>query len=143
VFGGVERESGETFLVAVPDRTADTMMTIIRDWIEPGPTVISDLWAAYRNLDTQGYTHRTVIHSIQFVNPDTGAYTNNIGGTWRSVKAFLSQYNRGEDYEFHLALYMFAARGKARRIPQYLHFPHIVSNIDWSLCSLPRTQRAT
>jgi len=42
VFGGVERESGETFLVPVKDRTAGTLMAIIGDWIEPGTTVISD-----------------------------------------------------------------------------------------------------
>jgi transposase-like protein len=105
VFGGVERESGETFLVPVPDRTADTLMTVIRDWIEPCTTVISDSWAAYRNLDAQGYTHRTVNHSIQFVNPHTWAHTNTIERTWRSVKAFL-----GQDYEFHLTHYMFAAK---------------------------------
>jgi len=29
VFGGVERESQRTFLVPVPDRTADTLMAII------------------------------------------------------------------------------------------------------------------
>ena len=29
VFGGVERESGRTFLVPVPDRTAGTSMTVI------------------------------------------------------------------------------------------------------------------
>jgi transposase-like protein len=142
VFGGVERGSDETFLVPVPDRTADTLMTIIRDRIEPGTTV-SDSWPAYRNLDAQGYTHRTVNHSIQFVNPHTGAHTNTIEGTWRSVKAFLGQENRGEDYEFHLAHYMFAARCKAKRIPPYLQFLHFVANTDWSLCSLPRTERAT
>jgi len=53
------------------------------------------------------------------------------------VKAFLGQYNRGEDYEFHLAHYMFAARCKAKRIPPYLQFLHLVANIDWSQCSLP------
>ena len=31
VFGGVERGSGRTFLVPVPDRTADTLMAIIHD----------------------------------------------------------------------------------------------------------------
>jgi transposase-like protein len=68
VFGGVERESGRTFLVPVPDRTADTLMTVIDTWIEPGTTVISNCWAAYRNLDAQGYTHRTVNHTISFVS---------------------------------------------------------------------------
>ena len=96
VFGGVERESGRTFLVAVPDRTADTLVAIIRDWIEPGTSVISDNWAAYCNLESEGFTHRTVNHSIHFVDPDTGAHTNTIKSTWRAVKVFLGQYNRGK-----------------------------------------------
>ena len=83
VFGGVERESGETFLVLVLDRTSDTLMTIIRDWIEPGTTVIGDSWTAYRDLGAQSYTHRTVNHSIQFVNPETGDHTNTVESTWR------------------------------------------------------------
>ena len=32
MFGGVERESGKTFLVPVPDRTADTLMAVIDAW---------------------------------------------------------------------------------------------------------------
>ena len=42
VFGGVERESGQTFLVPVKDKTADTLLAVIRDWIKPGTKVISD-----------------------------------------------------------------------------------------------------
>ena len=42
VFGGVECDSGRTFLVPVLDRTADTLMGVIRAWIEPGTTLISD-----------------------------------------------------------------------------------------------------
>ena len=54
VFGGVERESGKTFLVTVPDRTAETSMAVINAWIEPGTAVISDCRGAYRDLDAQG-----------------------------------------------------------------------------------------
>ena len=119
-------------------------MTIIRDWIEPGTTVISDSWAAYRDLGSHGYTHRTVNHSIQFQNPQTGAHTNTIAITWRSVKVFPGQYNRGEDYEYLLAHYMFAARCKARGVPRYLQFLHLVAITDWSQCRLPRSpDRAT
>jgi len=53
VFGGVEPETGETFLVPVKDRSANTLMDIIHDWIESGATVISDCWGAYRNLGSQ------------------------------------------------------------------------------------------
>jgi hypothetical protein len=48
VFGGVERESGKTFLFPVPDRTADTLKAVIVAWIETGITVMSDCWGAYR-----------------------------------------------------------------------------------------------
>ena len=75
VFGGIERESGITFLV-VPNRTADTLMTIMRDWIEPGTIVISDCWGTYQKLGSQGYRHRTVNHSIHFVDPHRGPHQN-------------------------------------------------------------------
>jgi transposase-like protein len=89
VFGGVERESGRTFFVPVSDRTVDTRTNVIRAWIEPGTTVISDCWAAYWDIVSHGYTHRTVNHSISFVNPGTGDHTNTIESMWRHVKAFL------------------------------------------------------
>jgi transposase-like protein len=78
VFGGVERESGATFLVRVKDRTADTLMAVLRDWVEPGTRVISDGWSAYIDLGSMGFTHQTVNHSIHFVDPNTGAHTNTI-----------------------------------------------------------------
>jgi hypothetical protein len=106
-------------------------MTIIRDWIKPSTTVISDCWGVYRNLDSQGYTHSTVNHSIHFLDPDTGDHTNNIESMWQSAKVFLGQYNRQEDY--------FAARCKAQGIPPILQFLHLVANTDWSLCDIPRS----
>ena len=94
------------FLVPVPDRTADTFMTVIDAWIEPGTRVISDCWAAYRDLDALGYMHCTV--TISFVN-DEGDHTNTIDSKWGHVKA----YKRPKDYIYHFAHYMFAARCKA------------------------------
>jgi transposase-like protein len=107
VFGGVERGAGRTFLVPVRDRPVDTLMNVIRAWIETGTTLISDSWAAYRDIESQGYTHRTVNHIISFVNPDTRDHTNTIDCTWRHVNAFLGPYYRSEHYEIHLAHYMF------------------------------------
>jgi len=68
--------SGETFLVPVKDRTANTLIDIIRDWVEPSTTVISDCWGACRNVGSQGYLHHTVKHSMHSIDPDTGAHTN-------------------------------------------------------------------
>jgi len=137
VFGGVERESGKTFLVPVPDRTADTLMAVIDAWIEPGTTVISDCWGACRDLDAEGYTHRTVNHSIGFVDERTGANTKIIESTGRHVKAFLGSYNRKRDYIHHLAHYMFAARCRAEKADQFTKFLHLIATIDWSECPTP------
>jgi transposase-like protein len=128
VFGGVERDTGNTFLVPVKDRTTDTLMTVIRDRIEPGTTVISDCWGAYRGLGSEGYTHLTVNHSIEFLNPYTGAYTNTTESTWRTVKAFLGPYNRREDYEYHLEHYLFAKSCKVHGVSPFIHFLNLVGN---------------
>ena len=44
VFGGVERDSNpvKCFFVTVDDRSANTLIPIIKDWIKPGTTVHSD-----------------------------------------------------------------------------------------------------
>jgi transposase-like protein len=137
VFGIVERGSGRTFLVPIPDRTTDTLMTIIHARIEPVTTVILDCWGAYRDLDCQGYMHRSVTHSIHFVSPHTGNHTNTIESTWRSIKVFPGQYNRGEDYHYHIAHYIFALRCKAQGILPFLQFLHLVANTNWLMCGVP------
>jgi len=81
VFGGVERHSGKTFLVTVPDRSAGTLMAVVEAWIEPGIRVNSDCCSAYRHLGAQGYTHHSVSHSTCFVDRLGGAHTNTIEST--------------------------------------------------------------
>jgi transposase-like protein len=105
VFGGIERDSGRTFFVPVPDRSTETLMAVIRDWIERGTAVISDCWRTYYHLEEEGYPHLTVNHSIGFVDPQTGAHTNTIQCQWRHLKASLNHYN----YIYQMAHYMFAA----------------------------------
>lgn len=82
VFGGIERGTGNSFLVPVDTRDADTLLRIIRKTIEPGTTIVSDCWKAYRSLEKAGLEHFTVNHSIEFINARTGAHTNpsNAGG---------------------------------------------------------------
>jgi hypothetical protein len=59
VFGGVERDTGKCFLVVVENRTADTLLKVIRDWILPGTTIISDCWKAYDKIE---YVYLTVLY---------------------------------------------------------------------------------
>jgi transposase-like protein len=128
----VERESGKTFLVPVPDRTADTLMAVISDWIEPGNTVIGDCWSAYRDIETHSYTHQTANHTIGFVDERTGAHANTTESTKRHVMAFLNPYNRVDDHICHLAHYMFVAGCLSVNVDQFTKFIGIVASMDWS-----------
>ena len=77
------------FFTTVEDRTADTLVNIIKQHIKPGTTIISDCWRAYSSLNSEGFTHLTVNHSVNFVDPDSGAHTNTIESTWRALKKSL------------------------------------------------------
>ena len=70
VFGGIEEDSRKCFLVAVKKRDKQTLLSIIQQWIEPGTIIVSYCWKAYSKLEAHGYEHRTVNHSVEFVNKD-------------------------------------------------------------------------
>ena len=91
VFGGIEENSRKCFLVAVEKRDEATLLPIIQKWIAPGTNIVSDCWKAYCNLEKHGYVHRTVNHSLEFVNDD-GDHTNKIEGHWRQAKSKLPKF---------------------------------------------------
>ena len=89
VFGMAWKRSDgvtETRLLIVEKRDRDTLFPIIKKEILPGSTIHSDQWAAYRTLNTIGYTHCMVNHSENFVDPETGAHTQTIERVWRTIK---------------------------------------------------------
>lgn len=88
VFGGICRETRECFLERVADRTAQTLIAVIRRRILPGSIIYSDCWRGYsrRDLEESGYTHLTVNHTYNFVDPITGAHTQHIERLWGLAK---------------------------------------------------------
>ena len=101
VFGGTERVTGNSFLVEVAKRDAATLLPIITQYIRAGwlymtacilnyaqlssylfnrtgNVIYSDEWRAYCRIPAitgKNYTHRTVNHSQNFVDPVTGMLT--------------------------------------------------------------------
>ncbi|XP_076106327.1 uncharacterized protein LOC143074994 [Mytilus galloprovincialis] len=92
VFGGIERDSKKSFFASVENRTKETLLKLIKDNIKPGTTIISDCWKAYDCLGSEGFEHLKVNHSVNFVDPETGAHTNSIESTWRALKKSLPKY---------------------------------------------------
>jgi transposase-like protein len=48
VFGGVERRTGNCFLVVVPNRSASTLLAVIKEWIKPGTIIFFGLLEGLR-----------------------------------------------------------------------------------------------
>lgn len=104
VFGIVEKDTNKVVMFSVTDRSTATLLPIIQQYVLPGTTIHSDEWAAYFVLSTQGYIHETVNHSENFVDPVTGAHTQQIEGSWGIVKKRLrkGQTTNPELLETHL-----------------------------------------
>ena len=86
VFGGIDRDSKDAFMISVDDRSAATLIPIIERYIKPGTTILSDEWASYNLIPPANFTHLTVNHSIHFVVPGTDIHTQTIESTWGQAK---------------------------------------------------------
>lgn len=71
---------------------------------------MSDLWRAYDGVENlpQAYEHLRVNHSLNFVDPVTGAHTQTVEGTWQKFKNKLKRsYGLNNSrFEDHLQEFM-------------------------------------
>ena len=67
------------------------LLPIIQHHIRPGSVIYSDEWRAYCRLGGMGYTHKTVNHSQNFVDPITGAHTQQVESMWSSCKRMMRE----------------------------------------------------
>jgi ISXO2-like transposase domain len=96
-------------------RNAGTMRRIITRYVAPGTMIWTDQWRAYRGIPTWGppgnpYTHQTVNHSQNFVDPVTGANTQRIESNWREIKEAILSHTGGVMESLHRRLVEFAWR---------------------------------
>lgn len=110
VFGGRERDDKcKVFMVPVEDRKAETLLAIIQHWIAPGSIIWSDCWKSYERIPKlpEGYSHATVNHSKNFVDPKTGTCTNRIESDWRHAKAEFPRFGTTPaHYQGYLSVFM-------------------------------------
>ena len=119
VLGGVDRNTGQCFLLPCPDnrRGAGILLPLIRRWILPGSIIYTDEWAAYNSLTAEGFTHGSVNHTYQFVDPQTGFHTNTQEGLWYHVKKSVIGTR---DLELSLIDFMFKRRFNATGGPDQI-----------------------
>jgi transposase-like protein len=103
VLGAVER-GGRIHATVIPDRSAETIMPILRTKVLPASTVYTDEWRSYRGLGREGYEHTRVNHS-QNVYVSGDAHVNTVEGFWGLLKGGLRGVYHGVSTE-HLQAYI-------------------------------------
>jgi len=128
VFGGIERDTTppKCFFLTVEDRSAATLIPIIKQYILPGTTIVSDCWKSYSSLRDEGFLHQTVNHSIEFVS-ESGAHTNNIESRWNALKKSLPRYGTRKDlYDSYFAEYCIRRKFLSGSSDPFLAFLQLV-----------------
>ena len=65
VAGVKDRASNRVAARPVPDTTSGTLTGFIAETTQPGAEVFTDELASYKALESQGYDHETVTHSVK------------------------------------------------------------------------------
>lgn len=96
-------------------RNAATLLALIRKHVVVGTEIHTDCWKGYDCLETHSYLHKTVNHLVEFVNPETGAHTQNIESSWRWMRRSLAQGGvRTENLVDHLCEFVWRRRVKKK-----------------------------
>ena len=75
------------YMDIIEERDAATLLPKIERIVRKRSMVHSNKWKAYSQMQGHGYKHRTVNHSLSFINPETGVNTQNIESYWNKQKS--------------------------------------------------------
>ena len=113
LFGEIERVTKKKFIVPLvvekQDRSAATLIPLIKKYILPGTIIVNDDWKAYCSLGNEGYTYWVINHTKHFVDPENrDIHTQNIEKLWREKKEWTKGPGiRSEYFEQYFAHYLF------------------------------------
>lgn len=86
---GIYSNKNDVRFLRVRDRSSATLIPIIERYVEGGSWIVTDLWGGYNALGNHGFVHKTVNHSENYVDPETGYHTQGIERAWRTAKLYL------------------------------------------------------
>ena len=141
VFGIAERGSLDSVLQQVPpNRTGKMLLPIINKHCQDGTIFDYDGWEAYgklaNHLDLEDCLHYPINHSANYVDPDTGAHTQTIGGLWHHCKDFLHTSGMKLcDAHSYLGAFMWYRYAKQRKLDMFLFLLKCAAKI-FLLCKI-------
>lgn len=91
VFGILQR-NGDVYVHIIKKADARTLQPIVRLVVEQGATVYTDKWRGFSELGLDGYTHKSVNHSEEYVDKH-GNHINGIEAFWSFAKRRIAKFN--------------------------------------------------
>ena len=101
VFGLLKR-GGKVYAVIIPDAKSQTLISIIREKVQPDSIVYSDCWKAYSALDISEFKHYRINHSKLFAQSKNDI--NGIEDFWNQAKRHMRKFNGVPREQFPLYL---------------------------------------
>lgn len=80
--------------IPVPDRTAATLVPLIKQHIAPHSIIFSDDWRGYASLRRRGLRHYRCNHARGFFPGEAGANTCRLDAYWGRLKLFIKTHAR-------------------------------------------------
>lgn len=91
VFGILQR-GGNVYVHIIKRADAKTLTPIVRLVVEQGSIVNTDRWRGFTELQLDGYEHRSVNHSEEYVDKH-GTHINGIESFWSFAKRRIAKFN--------------------------------------------------
>ena len=139
----VERATNTMIMYSVNDRSRTTLLHIIKRHVVPGSTIYSDGWSAYCDLNSEGYSHFTVLHNLHkytfktfYRDIATGdiveVHTNRIEGALRHAKTHFRKISGTKltKFEGHLAEVMWRCEVKGNLYVSFFNLLRSVYHLN-------------
>lgn len=103
VFGILQRGSNQVYTKVIEHADRKTLFPIIHMIVAPESYIYTDQWGGFNDLGIDGYTHKTVNHSVESISSD-GTHAGTIDAFWSYSKKVLGRFNHIHERTFILHL---------------------------------------
>jgi hypothetical protein len=132
----------------VKNRSKATLLSIIKEYVLPKTTIITDCYVSYhdlQNLEGMEYLYYSVNPNDAFKDPITGAHTNMIEGTWAHCKRHVPKLGLHKQFlDGYLCRFIWFKLVKSQKLDPFLFLLQCRSEqyqVDGKLANLVQEQQ--
>ena len=92
-FLGIYFSRTQVRFIRVKNRTSEVLLSVIKKYLRVGSLIWTNEFKSYKCLSNHGYEHEMVNHSVNYVDPETGAHTQAVERCWVDGKSWYRDSN--------------------------------------------------